>query len=57
MINISFNNSGTHALQSLFELTNLPEEENTILNSLKNDIMNMSYVYSILIYRIIMLLT
>jgi hypothetical protein len=44
IVNIAYDKSGTHALQSLFELINLPEEEKVILNSVKNDILNMCYV-------------
>ena len=44
LVNISFDNSGTHSLQSIFELINLPEEENIILNSIKDDCLKMAFV-------------
>ncbi len=44
IVNISYDNSGTHALQSLFELTNLPEEETLILNAIKDYCLDMCYV-------------
>jgi hypothetical protein len=43
-VNISYDNSGTHALQSLLEILNLQEEETIILNAVKNFALEMSYV-------------
>ena len=42
-MNISYDNSGTHALQSLLEIINLSEEENIFLNAVKACALEMSY--------------
>lgn len=44
IVNISYDNSGTHALQSLLEIINLAEEEIIILNALKISALDMCYV-------------
>jgi hypothetical protein len=44
---MSYDNSGTHALQSLFELTNLPEEETLILEAIRDNSLDMCYVKKI----------
>ena len=52
-MNISYDNSGTHALQSLLEILNLQEEEAIILNAVKNFALEMSYVSYIFNFSII----
>lgn len=43
MVDISYDNSGTHALQSLLEIINLQEEEAIILNAVKDHALDMCY--------------
>ena len=47
---ISCHNSGTHSIQCLMEIINLKEEEDIIKESIKNDILTLSYV-NIFIYQ------
>lgn len=44
IVRISSDRRGTHAMQSLIELINLPEEEQILEESLKDDVINMSLV-------------
>ena len=41
---ISCNPSGTHALQSLIEIINMPGEEELVKESVKDNILRLSYV-------------
>jgi hypothetical protein len=41
---ISCNGSGTHSLQSLIEIINMPGEEELVKESVKNHILKLSYV-------------
>ncbi len=44
MVNISYDSSGTHSLQSLLELINLRDEENIIINSIIPNCLEMCFV-------------
>ncbi len=44
IVSISYDNSGTHALQSLLEIINIQEEEDIILDSIKDHALDMCYV-------------
>lgn len=41
---ISCNPSGTHALQSLIEIINMPGEEDLVKEAVKENILTLSYV-------------
>jgi hypothetical protein len=41
---ISCNNSGTHAIQSLIEIINMPGEEELVKEAVKDNILNLSFV-------------
>jgi len=41
---ISCNGSGTHSLQSLIEIINMPGEEELVKEAVKNNILELSYV-------------
>ncbi len=41
---ISCNASGTHALQSLIEIINMPGEEELVKEAVKDNILRLSYV-------------
>jgi len=43
LVNISMNNAGTHSIQCLVEIINLREEEEIIKDSIKHDILKISY--------------
>jgi len=43
-VEISFDNSGTHALQSLIEMINLREEEEIFLRAVKDSALGMMFV-------------
>jgi hypothetical protein len=43
---IACNNSGTHALQSLIEIINMPGEEDLVKEAVKDNILTLSFVYN-----------
>ena len=47
---ISCNASGTHALQSMIEIINMPGEEELVKEAVKDDIFRLSYVIFIEIF-------
>jgi hypothetical protein len=47
---ISCNSSGTHALQSLIEIINMPGEEELVKEAVKDNILTLSFVMKILIF-------
>jgi hypothetical protein len=47
---ISCNNSGTHAIQSLIEIINMPGEEELVKQAVKDNILTLSYVNFILTF-------
>ncbi len=48
---ISCNSSGTHALQSLIEIINMPGEEELVKEAVKDNILTLSFVMKILIFQ------
>jgi len=52
---ISCNGSGTHSLQSLIEIINMPGEEELVKEATRDNILQLSYVLIKIYYQIIII--